>query len=210
MAYLVLVRHGITDWNKAGRWHGLTDIPLNEEGRKEAQKTGLALQDIIFEVCFTSKLKRAKQTLDEIKKVLNIPDLPTYEETALNERDYGQFTGKNKWEVQKQVGEEEFQKIRRSWNYQPAGGESLKQVYERVVPYFKNAILPHLIKGENVLITASGNSLRALVKYLENLTEDKVSKLEFGIAEAYVYGTDQYGKVISKQIRARNLQRGKI
>lgn len=210
MAYLVLVRHGQSEWNVKGLWTGITDVPLTEQGRNEAQKTGLELKDIKFDAAFTSKLKRAIQTLDEIKKVLNIPDLPTYEDPALNERDYGKFTGKNKWKVMDQVGEEEFQKIRRSWDYQPAGGESLKMVYGRAVPYFKNTILSYLIKGKNVLITASGNSLRALIKYLENLTEEQVTKLEFGIAEAYVYGLDEYGKVISKQIRARNKQRRKI
>lgn len=210
MSYLVLVRHGQSEWNAKGLWTGLTDVPLTRQGRLEAQKTGLELKDIKFDICFTSMLKRAQQTLDEIKKVLNIPNLLTFEDPALNERDYGQFTGKNKWEVKKQIGEKEFQKIRKSWDYPPKGGESLKQVYERVVPYFTNTILPYLLKEKNVLISASGNSLRALVKYLENLTANQIAKLEFGIAESYVYQVDQYGKVISKQIKAENAQKGKI
>jgi len=200
MAYLVLVRHGESLWNQKDLWTGLTDIELSEKGKEEAKKAGILLKGIHFDHVFTSPLKRALETYEIIKKELNLNVLKS-SDSALNERDYGDFTGKNKWEVKKEVGDEEFFKIRRGFNHPIPNGESLKQVYERVVPYYKEKVEPELEQGKNVLIVAHGNSLRALIKYLENISDEDISKLELATGEIYVYSIDNNGKITSKEIR---------
>jgi 2,3-bisphosphoglycerate-dependent phosphoglycerate mutase len=210
MAYLVLVRHGKSQWNKDGLWTGWTDIPLAPEGFEEARKTGEELKDIHFDVAFTSDMIRAKQTLDEILKVIGQTNIPIIESPAIKERNYGDYTHKNKWDIKREKGEEEFRKIRRAWDYPPPNGESLKMVSERTVPYYEKEILPKLKVGKNVLVSAHGNSLRALVKYLEGITDTDVEKLEIGTGEAYVYEIDPEGKIIKKEIRGLNENRGKV
>lgn len=199
MAYLALIRHGESLWNAKGLWTGLTDIPLSDKGREEAKAAANKIKHISFDICFTSALARAKQTLDQILKVLN-QKLPIVTSKALNERDYGELTGKNKWKIKEEFGEEQFLKWRRSWDVAPPGGESLKDVYNRVVPYYRDNILPKLAERKNILISAHGNSLRALVKYLENITDEQIAKLEIATGEVYVYDMNTNGQVISKQI----------
>ncbi len=200
MAYLVLIRHGESEWNAKGLWTGWTDVGLTERGREQARSAGEKIRDFSFDVCFTSALKRSQQTWDEIRRVIGAEDVETVMDAALNERNYGDLTGKNKWEVKEQLGEEEFLKIRRSWDYPPPNGESLRHVYERVVPYYESRILPELKSGKNVVIAAHGNSLRALVKFLEEIPDDEISKLEMKLGEPYVYGIDKTGKIVSKEI----------
>ncbi len=182
MSYLVLVRHGESEWNAKGLWTGLKDIGLTEKGRQEAREAAEKIKDIKFDLAFTSVLKRAKETLEE----MNIK-VPVMENAALNERDYGIYTGKNKWEVKKEIGEEAFLKLRRSWDFQVLGGESLKDVYNRVVPYYKEHILPELKKGKNVLVSAHGNSLRALVKFLNKISDNDITKLEIPFGKPLIY-----------------------
>jgi 2,3-bisphosphoglycerate-dependent phosphoglycerate mutase len=210
MAYLVLVRHGESEWNALGLWTGWRDISLTDKGREEARRAAEALRDVKFDVAYTSKLVRAHQTLDEIKGILDERDLPTIEDVALNERDYGDLTAKNKWDVEKEYGTEQFLKWRRSWDYPVPGGETLKDVYERVAAYYDQRILPDLKAGKNVIIAAHGNSLRALVKHLEDIPDDDIPSLEIGTGEVYVYQVDPSGKITSKEIRAANPQRGKV
>ena len=200
MSYLILVRHGESLWNAKGVWTGLTDIALSEKGKEEARLAGNALKNSKIDLAYTSSLIRAKQTLDEIKTILNL-NLPTFENTALNERDYGIFTGKNKWEIQKEVGDEQFKKIRRGWDVPIKDGESLKDVYNRAVPYYTAEILPKLKDGKNVLIVAHGNSLRVLVKYLENMSNKDVENLEIPTGEIYIYSVDDQGAILSKEIQ---------
>jgi len=200
MAYLILVRHGESVWNAKGLWTGWADVSLNEKGREEGKKAGSALKDIKIDIAYTSKLKRAIETLDIILKELNLKILIVKNE-ALNEKNYGDYTGKNKWEIKKEVGEEKFQKIRRSWDYQLPNGESLKDVYNRVVPYYTNTILPSLKSGKNILISASSNSLRAFIKYLDNISDSDISNLEIATGQIYIYQIDENGKVVSKEIR---------
>ncbi len=209
MSTLVLVRHGKSEWNEKGLWTGWRDIPLAQAGFEEAKRTGDQLKDIKFDYAFTSALIRAQQTLDEILKVIN-QSPPITKTQALNERDYGAYTEKNKWDIQKEVGDEEFQKVRRSWDYPPPNGESLKMVYDRVLPYYKKEIEPKLKTGANVIIAAHGNSLRALVKHLENVSDTGIADLEFGTGEAYVYQMDENGNIVSKEIRGENVNKGKV
>lgn len=209
MATLVLVRHGKSEWNEKGLWTGWRDIPLAPVGHDEARRTGKALTDIHFDYAYTSALSRAQQTLDDILTTIQQTP-PVTKNEALNERDYGDYTEKNKWDIQKEVGEEEFQKIRRSWDYPPPHGESLKMVYERVLPYYTSEIEPKLMEGKNIIIAAHGNSLRALVKQLENISDEDIANLEIGTGEAYVYQIDENGKVTGKEIRGENANKGKV
>lgn len=200
MGYLVLVRHGESEWNAKGLWTGWTDIGLSNKGREEARLAGEKIKDIPFNLAFVSKLIRSKQTLDEIEKVLGTA-LPREESQSLNERNYGIFTGKNKFEIEKELGEEEFKKLRRGWDVPVENGESLKQVYERVLPYYKEKIEPKLTEGKNVIISAHGNSLRALVKYLDNVADEQIPNLEIATGQVYVYNIDSNGKTVSKEVR---------
>lgn len=203
MAYLVLVRHGESVWNALGQWTGWTDVDLSEKGHEEAREAGNLLKDIHFDFAYTSALKRAQQTFEDIKQVIGQPDLTPTADKALDERDYGDYTGKNKWQVKEQVGEEEFQKLRRSWDYPPPNGESLKMVYERAVPYYEKEILPKLKEGQNVLVAAHGNSLRALSKYLQNIPDDKIALLEMPTGQPFVYQVDANGNVTNTEVRGK-------
>ncbi len=201
MAHLVLVRHGESEWNAKGLWTGWTDVNLSENGRIEARKAGDLLKDIHFDLAYTSALKRAQQTLEEIQGILQTQLQPTADK-ALNERDYGDLTGKNKWDVKKEFGEEQFQKWRRGWDTPPPNGESLKDVYNRVIPYYETEILPKLKEGKNIIIAAHGNSLRSLVKFLENIPDDEIAELEMPLGEPFVFQINEEGKVISKEVRS--------
>ena len=206
MAYLVLVRHGQSQWNAKGLWTGWTDIELSDEGRQEAHRTATTLRDIRFNIGFTSDQKRAKETLKIILEDLGLDKIPTKETPSIKEKNYGNYTGKNKWQIQKEAGEEMFQKIRRSWDFVIPDGESLKMVYERVVTFYTKNILPELQKGNNVIVTASGNSLRALVKFLDDIPDDQINDLEITTGEADVYQVDKDGKITSKEIQAKNIK----
>lgn len=202
MANLILVRHGESEWNQKGLWTGLTDIGLSEKGIEEARLAGEKLKGFSIDIAFTSVLIRAKQTLLEIKNILNLPNLQTTENKALNERDYGIYTGKNKWEIQEEVGEEQFKSLRRGWDSPIPNGETLKDVYNRVIPYYESDILPKLKEGKNVLISAHGNSLRALVKYLENLSDSAVEDLEIATGEICIYSFNDQGAIVLKKIES--------
>jgi 2,3-bisphosphoglycerate-dependent phosphoglycerate mutase len=203
MAKLVLVRHGISKWNKLGQWTGWTDVPLATEGFEEAKKTARAIKDVSFDVAFVSDLVSAQQTLETIKKTLGT-EIPTTIAPEIKERDYGDLTGKNKWQVKEEYGEEQFNKWRRGWDDPVPNGENLKMVYERAVPYYIQHILPELILGKNVLVSSHGNTIRALAKYLDKVADSDTAKLEINTGEAFVYEIDKTGEVISKEVRATN------
>lgn len=203
MAYLILVRHGLTDWNEEGRWQGFTDIPIGKEGKAEIQKAAQTISNLRIDLAYTSNLLRTKQTYDEICNSLNL-SCPLLHESALNERDYGIYTGKNKWEIEKEIGKKEFQNLRRGFDYPVPAGETLKDVYSRVVPFYKQVILPDLIQGKNILLVSSGNTFRALIKYLENLSNKEVEKLELGFGDVYVFEVDTNGQIIHKEVRIQD------
>jgi 2,3-bisphosphoglycerate-dependent phosphoglycerate mutase len=204
MAYLVLIRHGTSEYNKKGLWTGLTDVELAPEGIEDAQRAGEVIKDIPVHKVHVSLLKRAWQTFEEIKRVIGGKHLTPERHAALNERDYGVHTGKNKWQVKEAVGEEQFHQIRRGWDVTIEGGENLKDVHARVVPYYSERILPQLMEGHNVLVVAHGNSLRALVKHLENISNEKIPGLEIGFGEVYTYQCDNKGNIIDKKVRSVN------
>ncbi len=201
MSYLALVRHGQSEWNAKNWWTGLTDIGLTEIGAKEAESAGEHLKDIHFDVAFTSVLTRAKETWNIIQSQLHEGNIPTFSDPALNERDYGDLTGRDKFEIQKEYGDEQFLKWRRGWDTPPPHGESLQDVYDRLIPYYKSTILPYIKADKNVIVVAHGNSLRALVKHLENVPDTIIPSLEIATGEIYLYQLDKDGKIIHKEIR---------
>ncbi len=210
MAYLILIRHGISEWNKLGLWTGWRDPELAPEGFEEARNAARCLLGTDLDIMFTADLKRTIQTADTIKKELNSNSLEIIISPALRERNYGDLAGKNKWDVKKEYGEIQFAKWRRGWDEPIPNGESLKDVYGRAVPFYQKEIEPKLSVGNNVLIVASGNSLRALVKYLENISDSDISQLEIGTGEVIKYNLSKALKIIDKKILAVNSNKGKI
>ncbi|MAL52608.1 MAG: 2,3-bisphosphoglycerate-dependent phosphoglycerate mutase [Gammaproteobacteria bacterium] len=186
---LVLVRHGQSIWNEKNLFTGWRDVGLTDKGVEEAKKAGLLLKEanVNFDVMFTSSLERAKKTGDIILSCMDQRSIEVVSDSALNERDYGELTGMNKDEARKNFGESQVQIWRRSYDMPPPGGESLKNTFERVLPYFNKYIHPRLSNGESILITAHGNSLRSLVKHLEEISEEKIVKLEIATGEPIFY-----------------------
>lgn len=208
IAHLVLIRHGESLYNKKGLWTGWHDIALSVKGKREAKLAASVLKDIKFDIAFTSDLKRAHETLEIIKFELRHLDLHTIRHSAYKERHYGIYTGKSKWEIKNQIGEDKFKKLRRAWDEPIPEGETLKNVYERVIPHFINNVFPELKKGKNVLIVAHGNTHRSLIKYLENLSHDEITEVEMATGEVIVYKIDLTGKIIHKEKRLINKSKG--
>lgn len=186
---LVLVRHGQSIWNEKNLFTGWKDIGLTKKGINEAESVGEQIKRIgtKFEAMYTSSLVRAQKTGEIILECISQKEIEIISDQSLNERNYGELTGLNKDQAKKDFGESQVQIWRRSYDIPPPNGESLKDTYERVVPYFIKIILPRLLHGENILITAHGNSLRSLVKYLEKISEDEIVKLEIATGEPIFY-----------------------
>lgn len=201
MAYLVLVRHGQSEWNALGLWTGQEDVALSEQGVAEARKAAEYLEDIELHKAHTSRHSRAQHTLREVLEALHKVELEIIEHEALNERHYGDYQAKNKWDIKEQIGEEEFNKLRRNWDHPVPNGETLKDVSERVLPYYEKHILEDLKAGKNVIVSAHGNSLRALMKHLDQVSDDKAHEVEIGTGGVHVYEINENGTVISKEIR---------
>lgn len=191
MAKLILLRHLESQWNKENRFTGWTDVALSEEGIRSAPDVARKLADEKIDIVFTSPLKRNKETVSLILENLGKKDLPVVIDKALDERNYGKLQGLNKDEIKKQYGEEQVRLWRRSWREAPLEGESLKDVFERAVPFYKERIEKELKEGKNVLVVASHNSLRALVKYLEKISDEDIINLEIPTASIIKYEFDK-------------------
>ena len=200
MAFLVLVRHGQSEWNALGLWTGQEDVSLTDQGKAEARKAAEHLREITLHKAHTSSLSRAQQTLEEIKGALSHVELETVHHNALDERHYGDYQAKNKWEIKDQIGDEAFTNLRRTWDYPVPNGETLKDVHARVLPYFEQEILGDLKEGKNIIVAAHGNSLRALMKHLDEIDDDKVHELGIGTGEVVVYEISDEGEVLGKNI----------
>lgn len=187
MSKLILLRHLKSQWNKENRFTGWTDVPLSEEGIKSAQKTAEKLAGIRIDKIYTSPLIRNKKTVALILENLVQKDIPVVINKALNERKYGKLQGMNKDEAKKEFGEEQVRLWRRSWDIAPPNGESLKDVYKRAVPFFKKYVESDLGTGKNILVVASHNSLRAIVKYVEKIPEKDIINLEIPYAGLLEY-----------------------
>ncbi len=224
MSYLVLLRHGQSIWNKENLFTGWVDVPLSQEGIMEAMIAGEKLKKFCFDEVYTSVLIRSIQTamialskidckkmpiiqhendkMAQWAKINNdLKIMPVFEYEELNERYYGDLQGKNKKETAEKYGEEQVHKWRRSYDIKPPNGESLKDNYERTIPFFKNVIENRLKDGKNILISAHGNSLRAIVKYIENISDEAIPTFEIptGIPMVYDFigGTFTNKKVLS-------------
>ncbi|HMK80099.1 MAG TPA: 2,3-bisphosphoglycerate-dependent phosphoglycerate mutase [Xanthobacteraceae bacterium] len=185
---LVLVRHGQSEWNLKNLFTGWRDVDLTEAGVAEARAAGrkLKAQGLKFDCAYTSALKRAQRTLDLMLEEMG-ETVPIVRDQALNERDYGDLVGLNKDDARKKWGDEQVLIWRRSYDVQPPGGESLKDTVARALPYFVQEILPRVLRGERTLVSAHGNSLRALIMVLERLTPDQILKRELGTGVPIIY-----------------------
>ena len=186
--FLVLVRHGQSEWNEKNLFTGWKNPTLTEQGVEEARKAGSKIKSINldFDLHFTSELLRAQITGEIIQREID-QQIKTIKNIALNERDYGDLSGLNKDEARKKWGEKQVHLWRRSYDTPPPGGESLKDTSERVIPYFNKTIKPELKMKKNILITAHGNSLRALVKNIEDIAATDIVKLEIATGEPIIY-----------------------
>ncbi len=229
MAKLILIRHGQSLWNAENKFTGWVDVPLSKQGRGEATIASTKLKEYRINVCFTSLLFRAIETaililteqneicdgkIPIIKHETNDEDwhgwdnykgdrnqeLPIYPTARLDERYYGELQGLNKAETAAKFGNAQVQLWRRSYAVAPPGGESLADTVKRTIPFFHDRILPHLIIGDHVLIAAHGNSLRAIIKDLENISEEAIVNVELGTAIPIIYDIDAQGQITHKII----------
>ena len=198
---LVLVRHGESEWNKKNLFTGWRDVGLTEKGIAEAQAAGrkLKAQAIRFDVAFTSALVRAQHSLDLVLAEMGQTDIPVVKDQALNERDYGDLSGLNKDDARAKWGAEQVHVWRRSYDVAPPGGESLKDTAARVLPYYIQEILPRVLRGDNVIVAAHGNSLRALVMVLEKLSPKKIVAREIATGVPLIYRLNADSTVAEKR-----------
>jgi 2,3-bisphosphoglycerate-dependent phosphoglycerate mutase len=197
---LVLVRHGESEWNKKNLFTGWRDIGLTDEGVKEAREAGrkLKAQGLAFDIGFTSALVRAQASLDLMLEELGQTKIPVFKDQALNERDYGDLSGLNKDDARKKWGADQVLIWRRSYDIAPPGGESLRDTAARVLPYYIQEILPRVLRGERVLVSAHGNSLRALVMVLDKHTPESIVKLNIATGVPMIYRLNADATVKSK------------
>lgn len=190
MPKLILVRHGQSEWNLQNRFTGWVDVDLTKQGEEEAKNAGHLLNGVQIDYLFTSVLKRAIKTAEIITNELGLENLPTERSEALNERHYGDLQGQNKQEIGEKYGLDQLHIWRRSYDIAPPNGESLLDTKNRVLPYYKEHIEPLLKKGKNVLVVAHGNSLRALVMFLENISKEEIPSLNIPTGVPYLYDMD--------------------
>lgn len=200
MPDLFLMRHGQSTYNLENRFTGWIDVPLSSQGIEEARESAIKLKEYKIDIAYTSKLIRAIDTLQIILDTRKDEHIPVVENAALNERNYGDLQGLNKAETAKQYGDEQVLIWRRSYNVAPPGGESLKDTANRAIPYFRKVICADLNRGLNVLVVAHGNSLRAIVKELESISDDDIMKLNIDTGKVYFYKLDTDLKITGKTI----------
>jgi 2,3-bisphosphoglycerate-dependent phosphoglycerate mutase len=197
MSRLILLRHGESQWNLENRFTGWVDVPLSPRGIQEAKNAGDKLKGFTFDRAFTSVLSRANETLRLALETIGQTHIPIEKDKALNERMYGELQGLDKAETAKKYGDAQVKIWRRSYDVKPPGGESLQDTAERVLPYYEHKIKPCLLKGETILIAAHGNSLRALVMQLEQLSKEEVLELNIPTGAPLLYELDENGTVLS-------------
>jgi 2,3-bisphosphoglycerate-dependent phosphoglycerate mutase len=201
---LVLVRHGQSEWNLQNLFTGWRDVGLTEKGIAEARAAGRQLKalGLRFDIAFTSALTRAQRTLDLMLEELGQRSISVLRDQALNERDYGDLSGLNKDDARRKWGEEQVHVWRRSYDVAPPGGESLKDTAARVLPYYVQEILPRVLRGERTLVSAHGNSLRALVMVLDHLSPQEIVKRELATGVPLIYRLNADSTVAERQVMA--------
>lgn len=197
---LVLVRHGESEFNKQDRFTGLKNPPLTTDGIREAIDAGRTLQVKGFhcDIAFTSKLKRAQQSLQLILREIHAASVPVFDEAALNERDYGELAGLTRDAARARWGEIRVHQWRRSYDVAPPGGESLAMTAARTLPFFDERIRPLLTVGKHVLIVAHGNSLRSIVMSLDRLTPQQIVNVSFATGTILIYRLDLLGITVER------------
>ena len=198
---LIVARHHESEWNKRGIWTGSRYIRLTPHGREMSLKMGLLVEDIRIDCAFASEQIRSLETLTLMLEALGAGNIPIERSSALDERDYGDYTGKNKLEMKKLLGDAEYDRVHREWDCPIPHGETIKMVYGRAVPYYKSYIIPALREGKTALLVSHGNAIRALMKYIENIPDDEVKNLEMLFGSVIVYGVDANGQMTSKDVR---------
>jgi 2,3-bisphosphoglycerate-dependent phosphoglycerate mutase len=198
---LIIARHHESEWNKKGMWTGTRDVHLTEYGFQKSNEMGKLLAGTRIDNAFASMQVRSIETLSCMLNALEMYHVPAEYVHALDERDYGAYTGKNKWEMKEAVGEEAFDHMRRDWDYPIPDGETLEMVYRRVVPFYEKQVVPLLAEGKNVLIVSHGNALRALMIYLESIPTEKACDVEMLFGAVVLYRVDSDGRMTAKQTR---------
>lgn len=198
---LVIIRHHESEWNKLGKWTGVTDVHLTEYGFQMSKEMGKLITDIKFDQAFASGQVRTLETLIMILDSIGQLSVPIERSNAINERDYGDYTGKNKWDMKEMLGDEQFDRVRRDWDCPVPNGETLKMVYDRAVPYYLSTIKPLVNAGKNVIMVAHGNSIRAILKYIESISDEDMGKVEMIFGGVLIYDIDQDGKMVKKEVR---------
>ncbi len=193
----MLLRHGESQWNLENRFTGWVDVPLSPKGEEEAKAAGEKLKGYTFARAFTSVLKRANETLNIVLDIIGQSSIPIEYDQALNERHYGDLQGLNKAETAKKFGDAQVKIWRRSFDVNPPNGESLKDTAARVIPYWEKNIFPAVLKGENIIIAAHGNSLRSLVMHLDKLSKEEVLELNIPTGVPLLYECDAKGIPLS-------------
>ena len=196
---LIIVRHGQSEWNALGKWTGTTDVHITPLGAEESRRIGTKLRGTAFDFAYTSQQIRTKETLAAILQGAQQPTVASESSAALNERDYGIYTGMRKDDIKRIIGAEPYDQLRRSWDGPVEGGESLKDVYERTIPYYLRIIVPRLRHGQNILVVAHGNSIRSLLKYIENIADEDIGSQEMIQNCALSYTVDAEGRAKHKQ-----------
>jgi len=199
MSTLIIVRHGQSAWNLENRFTGWVDVDITAKGEEEANNAGEKLKNYKFDLAYTSNLKRAQRTLEIILETTKQTNLEVIKNEALNERHYGDLQGANKAETAEKYGDEQVHIWRRSFDIAPPNGESLKDTLARVLPYFEKEIVPKLKAGKNIIIAAHGNSLRALIMYLEKLNPEEILQVEIPTGQPKEYQLDENLKVLSSK-----------
>ncbi|MCY4321720.1 MAG: 2,3-bisphosphoglycerate-dependent phosphoglycerate mutase [Bdellovibrionaceae bacterium] len=222
MIYLTLMRHGQSEWNKKNLFTGWTDVDLSEKGKKEAKQAGIDLKrkNVLFQKAFSSALQRSIQTMEIVLKTINL-QIPFVKAWQLNERHYGQLQGQNKKELMDKFGKDQVQKWRRSFTVAPPPiekdqklknqdlyqtlkevpkSESLQDTQNRVLPFWNNTIYPFIAKHQSVLIIAHGNSLRALIKKIEAISDEDIPSIEFKTGRPLIYEMDKDANILKKEI----------
>lgn len=197
MASLTLIRHGQSTYNSANLFTGDADVPLTAMGEAEAMEAGKKLKDLKYNIAYTSMLLRAQETLQIILAEIKQTSIPVIKNAALNERRYGNLQGLNKAATAARYGDAQVAIWRRSFTVRPPGGESLEDTFNRAVPYYQSVIEPGLTNKKNILIVAHGNSLRALMMYLENISQEAIVTINIPTGMPRLYEFDNKLQLIS-------------
>jgi 2,3-bisphosphoglycerate-dependent phosphoglycerate mutase len=199
MPILVLVRHGESLWNAQDRFTGWIDVPLTEKGKDEARAAGEKLKSFSFDVAYTSALSRAQDSLAIMLQTMNV-EIPIIRDQALNERMYGELQGMNKQRMREKYGDAIVHLWRRSFDIPPPGGEALKDTAARTLPFFERAIMGDIRDGRNVLVVAHGNSNRAIIMHLDNLSKEQILELNLETGMPYLYEFDAQCRITTRQV----------